>query len=213
MGEGIAEALSPDGKWVVTKPAKGGALSLVPTGAGEARQLTHDNISYGDVHYLPDGRQLLASGIEADHGQRDYLIDLKSGNAKPITPEGTAGTLLSPDGRSIAVTGPDGKWGVWPLDGRGLRPIPGLDSKYGVTAWTPDGSSVYTIANQQSGTSAKVYRVHAATGKMEYWKTLGADLPAGVDSVYGPFLSGDGKSYVYLYSQVLSEAYVVKGLK
>ena len=42
-----AEAISPDAKWVITKPAKGGPLSLVPTGAGESRQLTHDAVSYG----------------------------------------------------------------------------------------------------------------------------------------------------------------------
>ena len=34
IGEGTGEAISPDTKWVITKPAKGGALSLVPTGAG-----------------------------------------------------------------------------------------------------------------------------------------------------------------------------------
>ena len=75
IGEGTGEAISPDSKWVITKPAKGGALSVVPTGAGEARQLTHDNISYGNVRYMLDGKQLLASGIEAGHGVRDYLID------------------------------------------------------------------------------------------------------------------------------------------
>lgn len=63
MGTGVAEAISPDGKWVITKPAKEGALSLVPTGVGEARQLTHDNISYDPVHYLPDGKHLLASEL------------------------------------------------------------------------------------------------------------------------------------------------------
>ena len=92
-------AISPDDKWVITKPAKEGALSVVPTGAGEARQLTHDNISYEGVRYLPDGRQLVASGIEAGHGARDYLIDVSSGDSKPITPEGIAGTVLSADGR------------------------------------------------------------------------------------------------------------------
>jgi len=47
---------------VITRPAKRGALFVVPTGAGETRQLTHDNISYDSVRYLPDGKQLLASG-------------------------------------------------------------------------------------------------------------------------------------------------------
>ena len=99
---------------------------------------------------MPDGKQLLASGIEAGHGVRDYLIDLSNGNAKPITPEGTAGVRLSPDGRSIAVIGPDGKWGIWPLDGSGLRPVPGLDSKYYVSDWSPDGTSLYVLSSQTS---------------------------------------------------------------
>ncbi|MGH9536980.1 MAG: protein kinase domain-containing protein [Terriglobales bacterium] len=213
IGDGTGEAISPDSKWVITKPAKGGALSLVPTGAGEARQLTHDKISYGSVRYLPDGKQVLASGIEAGHGARDYLIDLSNGNAKPVTPEGTAGTQLSPDGRSVAAIGPDGKWGIWPLDGSSLRPIPGLDSNYYVSGWTPDGTSLYALSNQRREGAAKVYRVDPTTGKMEYWKTFGENLPAGVASVGGPHFSADGSAYAYVYSQVLSQAYVVKGLK
>ncbi|HEX3352093.1 MAG TPA: protein kinase [Terriglobales bacterium] len=213
IGDGTGEAISPDSKWVITKPAKGGALSLVPTGAGEARQLTHDKISYGSVRYLPDGKQVLASGIEAGHGARDYLIDLSNGNAKPVTPEGTAGTQLSPDGRSVAAIGPDGKWGIWPLDGSSLRPIPGLDSNYYVSGWTPDGTSLYALSNQRREGAAKVYRVDPTTGKMDYWKTFGENLPAGVASVGGPHFSADGSAYAYVYSQVLSQAYVVKGLK
>ena len=206
-------AFSPDNKWVITKPAKGGPLSLVPTGAGEARQLTHDDISYGTVRYLPDGKQLLASGIEAGHGVRDYLIDVSSGNAKPITPEGTAGVRLSPDGRNVAVLGPDRKWGVWPLDGGGLSLVPGLDSKYYVSDWSPDGTSLYAISSQQRDGAAKVFRVNVKTGKMEFWKTFGANLPAGVASVGGPRFSTDGSAYAYVYAQILSQAYVVKGLK
>src|SRR5262249_3415363 len=68
IGEGGGEAISPDGKWVITRPAKGGVLSVVPTGAGEARPLTHDQVSYSRVRYLPDGKHLVASGIEAGHG-------------------------------------------------------------------------------------------------------------------------------------------------
>jgi serine/threonine protein kinase/Tol biopolymer transport system component len=213
ISDGTGEAISPDDKWVITKPAKGGPLSLVPTGAGEARQLTHDSISYGSVRYMPDGKQLLASGIETGHGARDYLIDVSSGNAKPLTPEGTSGTTLSPDGRSVAVIGPDGKFGIWPLDGGGLRPVPGLDSKYYLSGWTPDGTSLYAISSQLREGSAKVYRVDVTTGKMDYWKAFGESLPAGTASVGGPRFSADGNAYAYVYSRVLSQAYVVKGLR
>jgi Tol biopolymer transport system component len=212
IGEGRALAISPDSKWVITKPAKGGPLSVVPTGAGEARQLTHDNVDYTTARYLPDGKQLLAGGIEAGHGARDYLIDLSNGNAKPITPEGVAGTLLSPDGRSFLVVGPDGGWGIWPLAGGGLRLLPGIDSRYYVTGWAPDGSSVYVGESHSHERAVKIFRANVTTGKMDVWKTFGDSLPTGANAGNMLF-SIDGSAYVYLYVQVLSQAYVVKGLK
>jgi hypothetical protein len=212
VGEGFPMAISPDGKWVITKPGKGGALKLGPTGAGETRQLTHDNISYSAARYLPDGKQLLAAGIEPGHGARDYLIELSDGNAKPVTPEGVTGVIASPDGRKAAVTGPDGNWGVWPLDGSGLRPIPGLDSKYHVFGWTLDGSSLYAAYNQGQERSLKVYRVDVATGKMQFWKSFGDSLPAGAVA-FMPLFSSDASAYVYRYYQTLSQAHVVTGLK
>jgi eukaryotic-like serine/threonine-protein kinase len=213
MGEGIAEAISPDGKWVITKPAKEGALSLVPTGAGEARQLTHDNISYDPVRYLPDGKHLLAFGIEPGHGARDFLIDVSDGSSKPITPEGISGTLVSPDGRNVAVLGPDGKFGVWPLDGSGMRLIPGLDSKYRVSGWAPDGASVYVVLSHRNDKTASLSRVNVATGKMEFWKAFGSDLPTGATRASPPRISADGSAYAYVYFQELSEAYVVRGVQ
>jgi eukaryotic-like serine/threonine-protein kinase len=213
IGEGLALAISPDAKWAVTKSPKGGPLNLVPTGAGEARQLTHDDVSYGEVRWLPDAKHLLASGIENGHGGRDYLIDVSSGDSKAITPEGIFGVNISPDGKSTTVLGPDGKKGIWPLEGGGIRLIPGLDSEYYLTGWSPDGNSVYAALNRINEKTAQVFKVNTATGKMEPWKTFGADAGSGVSSVGGLRFSRDGSAYAYVYSRVLSEAYVVTGLK
>jgi len=215
IGEGVGLAISPDAKWVVTQPAKGGALSLVPTGAGEARQLTHDNVSYQKVRWLAGGTELLASGIEAGHGARDYVIELGNGNSKPITPEGVVGVLPSRDGLSTAVLGPDGKWGIWPLngDGNGLHPIPGLDASYRVLGWSAEGTSLYVASNRRRENSGTVYLVSTATGTMELRKIFGEDLPVGALSIAGSYLAGDGGAYAYLYDQALSQVYVVRGMK
>ncbi len=213
VGEGLSVAISPDAKWVISKPAKGGPLNLVPTGAGESRPLTHDAVSYGTARWLPDGKQLLAEGIETGHGARDYLIDVRSGDSKPITPEGIAGVHLSPDGKSTAVAGPDGKWGIWPLDGSGIRLIPELNSIYYVTGWSSDGGSLYVTPNRQGEKVARVFKVNIVTGKMELWKVFGAEADAGAGGVGGPHLSRDGTAYAYVYDRTLSEAYVVTGLK
>jgi eukaryotic-like serine/threonine-protein kinase len=213
IGEGVGLAISPDGKWVITQAANGGPLRVVPTGAGEARQLTHDNVSYERVRWLAGGKELLASGVEPGHGARDYLIAVGNGDSRAITPEGVVGVVPAVDGRSTAVQGPDGKWGIWPLDGSGLRPIPGLDSNYRVSGWLPDGASVFVVPTRQHDKAGNVYRVNSATGKMEPFRTFGGDLAAGTVSMGGSYMSGDGGTYAYRYQQTLSQVYVVRGMK
>lgn len=209
LGQGTALAISPDDKWIITQPARGGSLKLVPTGAGEAKTLTHDSINYNAASFLPDGKQLLAAGIEPGHGERDYLINLSSGDSKPVTPDGISGVTLSPNGKDAAVRGTDGKWEVWPLDGGAMRPIPGLESKYSVIGWSADGSSVFVTSTQSAGGAAKVYKVNITTGQMDLWKTLGAESEFAIV----PLISADEKTYVYGYGYQTSDAYVVTGLK
>jgi WD40 repeat protein len=138
-----------------------------------------------------------------------------SGDSKPLTPEGIVGEQISPDGKSIAARGPDGKIGIWPLEGGEFHPLPGLESGYSILSWTADGQSLY-LSPKRSGAlalrSAKVFRVNVQTGKIEPWKTFGEQTGAGVSSVSPPYLSRDGTGYAYLYIRVLSEAYIITGL-
>ena len=76
-----------------------------------------------------------------------------------------------------------------------------------------DGGSLYVASSRADQKIAKVYRVNIATGKMELWRTFGAEAGTGVTQVGAPRFSSDGSAYAYVYSQVLSEAYVVTGLK
>jgi hypothetical protein len=50
-------------------------------------------------------------------------------------------------------------------------------------------------------------------GKMELWRTFGAEGAAGIESVRDPRISSGGTAYPYGYRQSLSEAHVVTGLK
>jgi hypothetical protein len=45
------------------------------------------------------------------------------------------------------------------------------------------------------------------------WRTFGEETSAGVSTVVAPRLSSDGTAYAYIYVRVLSEAYVVTGLR
>jgi eukaryotic-like serine/threonine-protein kinase len=215
LGEGIARAISPDGKWVVTSPHKDGDLYIIPTGAGEPRQLTHDTVAYGGMRYLPDGKHLVAGGLEPGHGARVYMIDVATGTSKAITPEGISGGRPSPDGQRLIVEDGEGKFGIWTIGGASMTRIPGLENPNVPLGWTPDGQSllVFDTSARETGTSMDIYRVNIATGKRDFWKAIGASAATGTDTVGPPQFSRDLNSYVYGVDQILSEAFVVKGLK
>jgi hypothetical protein len=48
---------------------------------------------------------------------------------------------------------------------------------------------------------------------MDLWKTFGQDLADGIVQIAPPHFSRDNTAYTYDYVRVLSEAYVVTGLK
>ncbi len=212
LGEGLARALSPDGKWVITQDLGGTALKLVPTGAGEARTLTHDNVSYTTVRYMPDGKHLIATGAEPGKSGRTYLIDTQTGDSKPLTPDGYSGTAFSHDGSKVAMRGPDGNWGVWAMADSKFTPIPSLDPKFGVRGWAPDDRELYARSSRAEDRGARVFRIDVKTGKMEFWKEFGGDM-AGIQSVGSPDMAQAADAYVYVYTQTLSEGYVISHLE
>jgi eukaryotic-like serine/threonine-protein kinase len=63
------------------------------------------------------------------------------------------------------------------------------------------------------GIPAKIERVDLATGRREPWKEIAPADPAGVQSNAGIKFSADGKSYAYSTLRILSDLYVVDGLK
>jgi eukaryotic-like serine/threonine-protein kinase len=212
IGEGNAVALSPDAKWAITKPKDKGILMLVPTGAGEARQLTHDNVTYVAARYLPDGQHLLAIGVEAGHRYRTYLIDVATGDSKPITPEGISGTFASPDGRLLVVRS-QGEFGIWSLETNSMKKVPGLDPKARLRGWSADSKSLYVALPASPDLhTVDMSKVEVESGKITPWKSFGNGV-VSASVVAPPLVVDDGNAYVYIYTQRLSEAYVVKGLR
>jgi serine/threonine protein kinase len=209
IGQGFGLAISPDKKWVVTRPDKKGSLSLVPTGAGEMRQLTHDTVKYDSARYLADGKHLVAIGIESGHGIRDYIVDLSNGNSKPLTPEGMAGARMTPDGTSLIVRNSEGRSGTWSIEGNSFNPFDGLDAKYGVIGFAPDGKALNVFDRTSADRNVMVMRFDLATQKMTPWKKFGSP----VISSGPPVFSKDGRAYFYVYTQLQSVGYVATGVK
>ena len=95
LGEGGAVALSPDGKWAIAQTqSTPSQLKLLPTGAGEARDLTNDNVNHSWAHFFPDGKRILYAGNEPGKGVKLYVLDISSGKIPRYFPRGRERNLL-----------------------------------------------------------------------------------------------------------------------
>ena len=217
LGEGEGLALSADGKWVlaVLSRVSPAPLVLLPTGAGEPRSLPKDSINHNPfpAAFLPDGRRIVFIGSESNHERRTWIQDLDGGKARAITPEGVAGTVLSPDGRFVAARGPDQKAALYPVDGGAPRAIEGVDLNDEILQWSADQKSLYVSANPGRSPTARIDRLEVSTGRRELWKEFTLPDPTGINAFQAGAITPDGKAVVFIYAQELSDLYVVDGMK
>ncbi len=211
LGEGAAQGLSPDGKWALavtyTAPT---ALVLLPTGPGQPRTLPKNGIEHQGASWFPDARRLMVVGSEPGHASRTYVQDLESGQARPITPEGSLGRAVSPDGGLVITQESDGKAAIYPVDGGEPKPVPGLDQRDTIVRWAADGRALFVT--RQGEIPTRIYRFDLATGKRAVWQEFVADR-SGISRKPFVLLTPDGKTRVYTVTRYLTDLYLVQGLK
>jgi eukaryotic-like serine/threonine-protein kinase len=214
LGDGMALSVSPDGKWVIVSTISAPAqLILLPTGPGEAKPLTHDSINHSRAKWLPDGQRFVFSGKEPGHAARIYRQDSPEGKPLPISPEGIdpLALVLSPDGQQVVGIGPDEKAYFYPVAGGEPRAVPGIEAGEQPIQWSDDAKTIYFY--KPGDLPAKVYRLDLATGQKTLWKELMPSDSAGVSRIGPILLTPDGKSCLYGYHRILSDLYLVEGLK
>ncbi|MGO9437073.1 MAG: winged helix-turn-helix domain-containing protein [Terracidiphilus sp.] len=211
LGEGMAGDFSPDGKWVAASVSYT-QLVLLPTGPGTARRIERDDIEqYGhEIHWLPDGKQILFTGNLPGRAARCFVQSIDGGRPRPITPEGVTYCRVSPDGKLVAAGSADMS-GVklYAIDGGTPRPIPGLQAGESV-AWTSDPNFLYV--GQHAKSSIRVFRLNLLTGQRKLFREIAVPDGPGVCDMTHVLFSPDGRVYAYGYIRLLSDLYVVAGL-
>jgi eukaryotic-like serine/threonine-protein kinase len=214
LGDGRPFALSPDGKWVLSRSVRPPFdLALLPTGAGDSRVLKDQGLrDHRWASWFPDGTRLLIVASAAGRLPRMWVQDVAGGRPRPITPEGAAGrdAVISPDGRYV-VAFPAGAPRAlrYPVEGGEPETIAGLEDGEYPVQWTDDGA----LYVRTGGMPVKVFRIDVATGARAAWKELAPADPAGVSWMLRLMLTRDGRSYAYGFHRALSELYLVEGLK
>lgn len=212
LGEGMAGDLSPDGKWAAATVSYK-QLVLLPTGAGNVRRIDAGGIQEyeHEIHWTPDGKDLLISGNEAGHLPRCYLQSIDGGKPRPVTPEGVHYCRISPDGKLIAAASMNmGGTRLYPIGGGDSRAIPGLLPQEDF-AWTSDPHFLYVYQREKS--AIRVFRLNIDTGDRKPFKEIPLPDGPGECETSHILFSSDGSAYAYGYVRLLSDLYLVTGLK
>jgi Tol biopolymer transport system component len=217
LGSGSALALSPDCRWVLAKAfLPSPHLVLLPTDGGEPRPLEAADLVYLQwVSWMPDGTRFVFTGNEPGCGARLYVQSLAGGKPRRLADqEGvhlTSPHAISPDGKLVAVVGPDEQVHLIPTAGGAPRPARGPGAGDLPVRWSADGTSLYV--RQRGEVPARIFRVDLATARRELWAELMPPDPAGVHEILRVVLTPDAGAYAYTYTRDLSDLYLVEGLK
>ncbi len=212
LGDGDPMDLSADGKWAIARlPVSPDQILLLPTGAGEPRQLTHTNVTHLGARWLPDGR-IATVGNEPGHRERTFLVDVK-GNESPLTPEGVRGIAAAPDGKRLLTFNADAsEYELFPMDGGAVQKVTQFQKGDDPFDFTADGAGVF-VRRRGPNREVEIWRVELASGKRTLLRTITPGEVPAITAALGAIVSPDGKSYAMTYVRELSTEFVVEGLK
>ena len=216
LGQGSANAFSPDGKWalVLRQNMSPPDFVLLPTGVGLQRPVPTGNIVPSTGQFFPDSKRILFEGHEPGHASRIYVANLEGGHPRAVTPEGyglgSNPRAASPDGKQIATVTGDGI-ALVSAEGGDPQLLRGSQPGEGPLRWLKGGSAL--LVGRRGETSCAVSRVDIQAGARTPWKTVGPPDVAGVVGVSCPRIAADEEHYVFGYTRNLSDLFLVEHLK
>jgi hypothetical protein len=214
LADGAADALSPDGKWVLVH--QGAKLVLVPTGSGDARELKIEGTFEAGGAWFPDSRRVVVGGAVANRGYQLHVIDTLDETIKAISPEnvwsgGSRAYAVSPDGRLVAGMNRAETIVIYPVDGSAATPVAGVEKGEIPIQFSADGMSL--LVHRPTALPARVHRITLATGAREVWRELApADL-AGVYKIAPVLVTPNADAWAYNAMRTLGDLYVAEGIR
>ncbi len=215
LGDGSAGGLSPDGKWAldvsIHDPPR---VTLLPIGPGVTREVPItglEHVQNGSARFMPDGQQIVVNGNESGHPVRGYLLSLAGGKPRPVTPEGVAALLISPDGRYVAAQGPDSSVVLCSVSKGTIEQIRGIEPGDNPAQWSADSAALYVYHFGQM--PVRIFRLDISTGVRTLVRELKTTELAGVVSIGPITMSPDASRFAYSYYQNLSTLFLISGLR
>jgi hypothetical protein len=194
----------------------GAPVLLHPTGAGKTRELPNpESLLFDTAAWLPGNRRVVLFGQHAGQPGRGYVQDIEGGPPRPFTAEGVTALRwwslpVAPDGSRVIARSVDGVPAFFRVSDGAHEPVPGLRPGESPIRFSEDGRAL--LVARGNGLPWVVERMDIATGRRTPAIEIRAREAAGLRlSIID--VTPDARHYVHSYSRLLSDLFLVKGLR
>ncbi len=217
LGDGYGAGITWDGTLVsAAQSLQPHKLYLYATGAGAQRVIDLGELraAFGtwenDLTFSRDGRWAVFSAFDSKEEVRDYLLDMRDGKLRPVTPLGSNRGKLSPDGtRIVTLDVAAQKYVLVDVASGKLSDIAGLEKEDEVLGWNLEGNKL-AVWNQEL--PARISLVDVASGRRQFVQMV--EPLAMLGSMYARMVaSGDGRTAAYRLRRGLYAIYIADGLQ
>jgi Tol biopolymer transport system component len=216
LGDGEPTSLSSDGHWALAvlhkKPAE---LILIPIGSGDVVNLPQRGLEYQPGgQWLPDSKGIVFAASEAGKGTRLWTQSVfPPGEAHAFTGEGMAmaGNSISPDGKTVAATGPDGKLGLYAIEGGMPRALAGLNGTEQFVRWGADGKTLFLMTGHCC--PSQLWRLSLDSGKVAKQRDIVPADTTGIFRINSVLFTPDGSSIAYGLVRYLVNLQLLDGVQ
>jgi hypothetical protein len=223
LANGQALALSPDGAFALAFRNQGTRAEFlsVPTGAGQERVLWEGPFvpearerEWYQARWLRDGIRLVIATAEPGGGPRAFLFAPDSSSPTPITPEGTVGTITTPDGKWLLAGEEGERPKLFPVAGGAPRAVPGLELGDTPIRFNGDGRILYVRRDfdPDKPNAVSVYRVDVSSGERMLFREYVPD-PMRSAIALPLAMTSDARFLAYSYSRSQFALYLAEGLR
>ena len=164
--------------------------------------------------FLSGDKKIVFNASAPGHPRRVFELDLSGGDPRPVSPEGMAGGLPSPDGKQLIVFQEGKPPSLLSREDGAIHPIPGAEVGDNPLEWGSDGRSVFVRPRRgdtQSQLTDRVVRLDLATGRRETWRDIRPVDTSAMTSVNVSAISPDGKTLGFTYVRNNNDLYAVDG--
>jgi len=216
LGDGVAQALSQDGKSLAGYSSKASDVRkfiLMPTGAGETIDVKIPGFKGVVVGWLSGEENYLVGGWP--NGEKDWRYftwDARAQKVQPVTPTvADEKPFVSPDRKRVLAEAADHEWYAFAVDGGAPQRLSTLTPHELPLGWRSDNRSIYVMTHHDQNNFFRISLFDLETGKRTSWKEIRPAMP--VDQVSNLQITPDGRAYAYNYTFVKSQLFVASGIR